>query len=224
MSDGILLLLFFIIIFLPIIANIIVHNNYNKYLKRNNRLNYSGAMTARLILDRNGLNHVTIQKGSGTLTDYYDPKKETVVLSPEVHDGLSISSLAIAAHETGHAIQHKEGYSFLKMRSALVPIVNFSSKLSTILIFLGLFLEIINLFDIGIILLSSGLLFHLITLPVEFNASKRAKEQLISYNIISNDEHVGIKKVLDAAAFTYISGFIAMALQIVRLMVLRNRD
>lgn len=224
MSQNLDLILMLLIILLPVISNIKVNSNYNKYSKQKNNANVTGSMITRLILDRNGLNHIKIQKGSGHLTDYFDGKNGLVVLSPEVHDGTSISSIAVAAHETGHALQYKEGYSFLKLRTALVPVVNFTSRFSTIFLFLGIILGIMNFFDLGIILLSIGLLFHLVTLPVEYNASKRAKEELLNMNMIASNETIGIKKVLNAAALTYVAGFLAMALQIIRLIALRNRD
>lgn len=224
MSQNLDLILMLLIILLPVIANIKVNSNYNKYSKQKNNANITGSMIARLILDRNGLNHIKIQKGSGHLTDYFDRKNGLVVLSPEVHDGTSISSIAVAAHETGHALQHKEDYSFLKLRTSLVPVVNFTSRFSTIFLFLGIISGIVNFFDLGIILLSIGLLFHLVTLPVEYNASKRAKEELLNMNMIASNETIGIKKVLNAAALTYVAGFLAMALQIIRLIALRNRD
>ncbi len=216
------IILVIIIILLPLIANAKVNSSYAKYKNVRNSANLRGKDVARTILDKHGLTDVRIGSIGGTLSDHYDPRSKTVVLSDP--EGTSIASLAVAAHEVGHAIQHKESYSFLKFRTALVPIVNFTSRASTILLFLGLFLGALELFDIGIVLLLGGLLFQLVTLPVEFNASKRAKNELVACGIISDTDIKGTDVVLNAAAFTYVAAFLATTLQIVRLLAMRNRD
>jgi len=219
------LILIFLIIVLPLIAQGKVRSSYNKYsnIKSNGKL--TGKDVARMILDSNGLNNVTIEKIGGSLTDHYNPKTKSISLSESIYDDNSISSISVAAHECGHAIQDKESYSFFNLRSTLVPIVNITSKLSSIFVMLGFFLEIINLLEIGIFLLCGGLLFQLVTLPVEFDASNRAKAQLQQLGLISDNELTGVKKVLGAAALTYVAGFLAEALQILRLVLLtRRRD
>ena len=219
------LILIFLIIVLPLIAQAKVRSSYNKYsnIKSNGKL--TGKDVARMILDSNGLNNVTIEKIGGSLTDHYNPKTKSISLSESIYDDNSISSISVAAHECGHAIQDKESYSFFNLRSTLVPIVNITSKLSSIFVMLGFFLEIINLLEIGIFLLCGGLLFQLVTLPVEFDASNRAKAQLQQLGLISDNELTGVKKVLGAAALTYVAGFLAEALQILRLVLLtRRRD
>ena len=214
-----------IIIFLPIIAQLKIKGTYNKYMKVKNESELTGADAAKMILKKNGLSNVNVYETSGTLTDYYDPRKKMVVLSSDIYNSKSVSSIAVAAHECGHAIQDKENYKFLRFRSALVPIVNFTSRIASIFIIFGFIFEALDLLDVGIICLLVGLLFQLVTLPVEFNASARAKNQLEICGIVSNKEKSGVKQVLSAAAFTYVAGFIAEALQILRLVLIsRNRD
>lgn len=218
-------LMLLIIIFLPIIAQLKIKGTYNKYMKVKNESELTGAEAAKMILKKNGLSNVNVYETSGTLTDYYDPKKKMVVLSSDIYNSKSVSSVAVAAHECGHAIQDKENYKFLRFRSALVPIVNFTSRIASIFIIFGFIFEALDLLDVGIICLLVGLLFQLVTLPVEFNASARAKDQLEICGIVSNKEKSGVKQVLSAAAFTYVAGFIAEALQILRLVLIsRNRD
>ena len=214
-----------IIIFLPIIAQLKIKGTYNKYMKVKNESELTGAEAAKMILKKNGLSNVNVYETSGTLTDYYDPRKKMVVLSSDIYNSKSVSSIAVAAHECGHAIQDKENYKFLRFRSALVPIVNFTSRIASIFIIFGFIFEALDLLDVGIICLLVGLLFQLVTLPVEFNASARAKNQIEICGIVSNKEKSGVKQVLSAAAFTYVAGFIAEALQILRLVLIsRNRD
>ena len=218
-------LMLLIIIFLPIIAQLKIKGTYNKYMKVKNESELTGAEAAKMILKKNGLSNVNVYETSGTLTDYYDPKKKMVVLSSDIYNSKSVSSVAVAAHECGHAIQGKENYIFLRFRSALVPIVNFTSRIAFIFIIFGFIFEALDLLDVGIICLLVGLLFQLVTLPVEFNASTRAKDQLEICGIVRSKEKSGVKQVLSAAAFTYVAGFIAEALQILRLVLIsRNRD
>ena len=214
-----------IIIFLPIIAQLKIKGTYNKYMKVKNESELTGAEAAKMILKKNGLSNVNVYETSGTLTDYYDPKKKMVVLSSDIYNSKSVSSVAVAAHECGHAIQDKENYKFLRFRSVLVPIVNFTSRIAFIFIIFGFIFEALDLLDVGIICLLVGLLFQLVTLPVEFNASTRAKDQLKICGIVRSKEKSGVMQVLSAAAFTYVAGFIAEALQILRLVLIsRNRD
>lgn len=218
-------LMLLIIIFLPIIAQLKIKGTYNKYMKVKNESELTGAEAAKMILKKNGLSNVNVYETSGTLTDYYDPKKKMVVLSSDIYNSKSVSSVAVAAHECGHAIQDKENYKFLRFRSALVPIVNFTSRIASIFIIFGFIFEALDLLDVGIICLLVGLLFQLVTLPVEFNASTRAKDQLEICGIVRSKEKSGVKQVLSAAVFTYVAGFIAEALQILRLVLIsRNRD
>jgi Zn-dependent membrane protease YugP len=211
------------IILLPLIAQWKVKSNYNKYLKKKNNINMSGAEAARKILDKNGLNNVDIIQTDGLLSDHYNPTNKTVALSKEIYTGNTIASIAVAAHEVGHAIQHKEAYSFLTFRTKMVPIVNFSSRISSIILALGFFLGYAGLIDLAIALLCISLLFQLVTLPVEFNASSRAKIQLEQIGLLAEEDTKGVHKMLSAAAFTYVASFLASALQVLRLIAMSNR-
>ncbi len=210
---------------LPSIASAKVTSAYNKYAKINNSNKLTGYDVARRILDRNGLKNVSISEISGSLTDHYDPSHKHINLSTNIYNDTSISSMAVAAHECGHAIQDKESYAFLRFRSALVPVVNFTSRIATIFLAIGIFAQLTGMLTIGILLLSAGLLFQLITLPVEFNASARAKVQLQEMGLLDSNDTDGTKKVLHAAALTYVAGFLSTALQIFRLILInRNRN
>lgn len=209
------------------IAQIIVTSNYNKYRIEHTRKNITGVSVARQILDKNGLKEVKIEKISGNLTDHYNPKNKTVSLSEDIYDGTSIASISVAAHECGHAIQHKEGYIFLKIRSFLVPFTNFSTKIGYFVVVIGLIFNLLGVAKFGIYLLLVILLFQLVTLPVEFNASSRAKKQLNKLNIVTEDEDSGVKSMLLAAAFTYVASLVSTLLQILRLALIvfsRNDD
>lgn len=218
-------ILMLIIIVLPLYANIKINSTYNKYSKKQNSGKLTGKEVAEKILEMNGLNNVKIGRINGSLTDHYDPRNKTISLSDGIYNSNSISACAVAAHEVGHAIQDKERYSMLVFRSKLVPVVNFTSRLSSILVFSGFIFDLFNFITIGAILLTVGLFFQLITLPVEFDASKRAKEELQKCGLIEKQDTKGATKVLKAAAFTYVAGFLASALQIARLLLIsRNRD
>lgn len=218
-------ILMLIIIVLPLYANIKINSTYNKYSKKQNSGKLTGKEVAEKILEMNGLSNVKVGRINGSLTDHYDPRNKTISLSDGIYNSNSISACAVAAHEVGHAIQDKERYSMLVFRSKLVPVVNFTSRLSSILVFSGFIFDLFNFITIGAILLTVGLFFQLITLPVEFDASKRAKEELQKCGLIENQDTKGATKVLKAAAFTYVAGFLASALQIARLLLIsRNRD
>ncbi len=219
--DMILILL---IIFIPIIAQLGIKSAYSSNSRIDNDLKITGKDVARKILDKNGLQNVEIICINGELTDHYDPRKKRVSLSTNIYNGKSISAAAVAAHEVGHAIQDKEGYFYLRLRSFLVPIVNIASHISTIFIIIGFAIEALDIANIGIYLLLIGLLFQLITLPVEFNASARAKAQLKECGLFSDENTNGTNSVLNAAAFTYVAGFLAQALQILRLVLILRDD
>ena len=208
------------IIVIPLIAEIKIKTNYKKYKRVTINNNKTGREVAEEILKRNGLNDVDVVEVAGDLTDHYDPRSKVVRLSHDIYNGTSISSTAIAAHECGHAIQDKDGYTPMRFRSLIVPIVNIATTVSYWIILIGLILEFADLIYIGVIFTIFGLLFQIITLPVEFNASKRAKEMLESYKLIKSDERKGIKKVLGAAAMTYVAGVLSSALNILRLILM----
>ena len=224
MEDYIDIILILLVVLLPVIAQLKVKSAYNKYSKVENSGNLTGKDVARMILDKNGLENVTISQISGDLTDHYSPKEKHINLSTKIYNDTSIASLAVAAHECGHAIQDKENYGFLRFRSAMVPVVNITSRIASIFILIGFISQIFDLLTIGILLLMVGLVFQFITLPVEFDASNRARLQLQSCGLITDTDIKGTKKVLSAAALTYVAGFLATALQILRLVLIsRNR-
>ena len=222
MKMDLILILFIIIV--PLMADIKVKMNYNAYSKQKNSLNMTGKEVARKILDNNGLNYVDILQTKGSLTDHYNPLTKKIFLSENTYGSKSIAAAAVAAHEVGHAIQDKESYSYLRFRNKMVPFVNFTSRAATILIVISFIFNFMEMFDAGIVLLLVGLLFQLITLPVEFNASNRAKEQLKSCGLLEKNDISGTKSMLNTAAFTYVASFLAMALQILRLILIRNSN
>ena len=203
-------------------ASLYIKSNYKKYKEVSNKKKYSGLDTAREILDNNGLKDVLILEVQGELTDHYDPKKKVVSLSTDIYHGTSIASIAVAAHECGHAIQDKEGYSFLKIRHTLIPLVKFSSIAGYIAIMISILAGILNLLWIGIALECVILFFQIITLPVEFNASNRALKQIEKLGIVEKDEKEGCKKMLTSAALTYVASVLSAVMQIVRLVLMGN--
>lgn len=208
------------------LAQVFIKYRYNEYSKINNVKNISGVEVAQEILKKNGLDNVYVVETHGYLSDHFDPKANVIRLSSAVFHGTSISAASIAAHECGHAIQHKEGYSLMKIRSSIVPVVNLCSKLGYAAIAIGLFTNIADLYLVGIVLLASILVFQFVTLPVEFDASKRGLANLEKYNILNSSERKGSAKVLVAAALTYVASLITTLLEIARLLlsVLGDRD
>lgn len=200
------------------IAQLLITTNYSKYKQVLSKNNYQGCNVARKILDKHGLNNISIEEVSGNLTDHYDPTKKVVRLSSDIYNGTSIASVSVAAHECGHAIQDKVGYTPMRIRSKLVPIVNFSTKIGYLVIVIGLAAGALKIATIGIILLSTMLLFQLVTLPVEFDASRRGKKELADLNILDSSEQKGASKMLRAAAFTYVASVLSTLLQILRLI------
>lgn len=215
-------ILLMIMMGVSMLASAKVSSNYAKYSRVRSSSGLTGEQAARKILEQNGIYDVDIQPINGHLTDHYDPRDKTIRLSENVYGSDSVSAVSIAAHEVGHAIQDNEGYAFLRFRSALVPVVNFTSRFTFILIMLGLFLNIVGLVDLGIILFSASVLFHVVTLPVEFDASNRAMKHLENYSIISSEEKTGTKKVLGAAAMTYVASTLVSVIQLLRFMSMRN--
>lgn len=215
-------------ILLSLGASFMVKATFNKYSKVRCMSGYTGAQAAERILQQAGINDVRIEHISGTLTDHYDPKNKVLRLSDTVYNQSSIGAVGVAAHECGHAVQHAKGYAPLRWRSSLVPVANLGSTLSWPMIFLGVILSWNEtLIMIGIILFSAAVLFQLVTLPVEFNASKRAISVLWDTGILYQDEVGKARKVLSAAALTYVAGAAASILQLLRLLILfggRRRD
>ena len=208
---------------ITMVAQALVTGRYNRYKDIDSNGKDTGKDIARKILDANGLSNVLIKEAAGTLTDHYDPSNKTVNLSTDIYKGTSIASVAVAAHECGHAIQDKDGYSFLRIRHAMVPTVNLCSKLGYVVVFIGLFAGLFNIAMIGLILLGAILIFQLVTLPVEFNASSRAKKQLNQLNLIDSKGASGVSDMLFAAALTYVAALASTILQILRLFLMLKR-
>ncbi len=219
------LLFYLLMLIIPTIAQSYVMSTYNKYIKVKAGCNLTGYDMAKKILEKNGLGSLYIVEAQGTLTDHYDPTRKTVKLSHDVFHGDSISSIAIAAHECGHAIQDKEAYSLLRVRSRLVPVVNLATKASYVVILLGAFMEITDLIFAGILLVGTGLVFQLVTLPVEIDASRRALVQMEECGVLSGDTD-GVRVMLKAAALTYVAAVITSAIEVLRLLLVfgRRRD
>ena len=218
------LILVIIVILIPLIAQIGVSSNYQKYKRVKNTKELTGYDVARKILDENGLEDIYIVETRGEVTDHYDPTKKVVRLSSDIYHGKTVAAMSVASHECGHAIQDKDGYTFMRIRSAIFPIVNVATSISYWIILLGFLFELLDLIYIGIALTCLGLLFQIVTLPVEFDASKRAGVFLKEYNLATEDESKGVKKMLGAAAMTYVAGVLASALQILRLILVERNN
>ncbi len=204
-----------------------VNSTYTKFSKSRTMRGLSGHDAARRILDLNGLSYVRIEQTAGKLTDHFDPRDNVVRLSDGVYNSQSIAAVGVAAHEVGHAIQYAQSYAPMKLRAAIIPMTNIGSTLSIPLIFLGFFLSIEPLVTVGILLFSLVAVFQLVTLPVEFNASSRAIATLDSQGILTAEELAGTRKVLSAAAMTYVAALIVSLAQLLRLLLLfggRSRD
>ena len=214
-------LLIWIGLIITIISQLLIKITYSKYQKQENKKRLTGFDVARQILDKNGLKDILILETSGYLTDHYDPTKKVVKLSTDIYHGTTISSASVAAHECGHAIQDKENYTPMRIRSKIVPTVNLFTKLGYLSIIIGAIFDY-RLMIMGVILLLSILLFQIITLPVEFNASIRALKQIENLNLLTESERNGAKKVLTAAAFTYVASVLTTLLQILRYVLIAN--
>lgn len=209
------------------IAQANVTRTFNKYSRIGTNLGYTGAQIARKMLDANGLNNVIIEKCVGSLSDHYDPQKNVIRLSESVYNSSSVAATGVAAHECGHAIQHAQGYGPIKLRSAIIPISRFGSSLSIPLILLGFIFSFQPLVTAGIIFFGAAVLFQVVTLPVEFNASSRALKSLSGSGALSSNEIPMAKKVLSAAAMTYVAALAVSLAQFLRLIILfggRRRD
>ena len=219
------LLLIILIISLPLISQLYITVTYKKTSNIEFRSDTTGYDVARNILDKNGLNNILVVETNGTLTDHYDPTRKVIKLSKDIYHGNSVASASVAAHEVGHAIQDKEGYTFLKIRHAIFPVVSFLDRISYIVIFLGFLLEYMNLVYFGIFAVGAGVLFQIITLPVEINASKRAIRELKSLNLITDRTENLSKNMLTSAALTYVESTLAEILQLIRLIgIIKDND
>ncbi|MBI2345583.1 MAG: zinc metallopeptidase [Deltaproteobacteria bacterium] len=205
-----------------------VRSAFNRFSRVPSATGFTGADVARRILDQNGLMNVTVEPvghrfmpfgGDGMLSDHYDPTKRAVRLSPQVYQSSSVAAQAIAAHECGHAVQHAKAYAPLQIRNAMVPVASFGSQASYILIFLGFIMHAMTWVKLGILLFSAAVLFQLITLPVEFDASRRGKAFLTNYGLISPPDRHGVSAVLNAAAWTYVAAAAAAVLNLLYLLL-----
>lgn len=199
-----------------------VKTTFNKYDQLDTARGITGKQAAERILQTAGIYDVKVEAVRGSLTDHYDPRNKVLRLSEATYNNTSVAAVAVAAHECGHAVQDQQDYSFLKLRSAFVPFVQIGSNLAMPLIFIGLLLNIMGLVNVGIIAFSLVLIFQLITLPVEFDASKRALATLGDTGVFVPEETPAAKKVLDAAAFTYIAATLSTALQLLRFIMIAN--
>ncbi len=224
----------YIVLVLPavifaMIASAMVNSTFDRYSKVRNQRGLTGAEAARRILDAAGLSNVSIERASGKLSDHYDPRANVVRLSDSVYDQPTPAAVGVAAHECGHAIQHATGYLPIKIRNAIIPITNIGSKLSIPLIILGLILtawsqNAIYVAYIGVALFSLCVLFQLVTLPTEFNASRRAVRTIDDMGLLAGDDLTACKKVLTAAAMTYVAALAVSLMQLIRLLLIVGRN
>lgn len=220
-ADVILYVAILVVMVFSIWAQTSVSSTFKKHAKISSTMN--GYDAARLILDKNGLYDVRIERISGNLTDHFDPKANVIRLSDSVYDQYNAAAVGVAAHEAGHAVQHATNYAPIQIRTAIVPVCNYGSMLAMPLILIGLFIQSYPLAFAGVIGYGLLALFQFVTLPVEFNASSRAISLLKDYSTMSNDEISASRKVLTAAAMTYVAAFAASTLQFLRLLLLVSR-
>ena len=219
------LVIYLLLLIIPILATININYNYKKYKKVEIKKKLSGFEVARKVLDAHGLNDIYIVETPGNLTDCYDPSRKTVKLSSDIFHGETIAAASVAAHECGHAIQDQENYSWMRIRSMIFPVVNFANIVAYITLILGFLFQSFDLVFLSVGLTTISLAFQLITLPVEFNASKRAKQELFDLGIIDKGELEGSNKVLTSAALTYVAGVLTTLLQMLYyLSIFNDRD
>lgn len=220
--------IYYIILILPaflisLFAQIKVSSTFSKFSKTANSKGLTGAEAARRVLLANDVTNVRIERVGGNLTDHFDPRSNVIRLSDAVYNSTSVAAVGVAAHEAGHAVQYAQAYLPIKVRNAILPIVNFGSKFSFIAILLGIILANDLLISVGIILFSFATLFQILTLPVELNASKRAMQTIRAQSLLLDDEASGAKSVLTAAAMTYIAAVVMSVAQLLRLLLLNRR-
>ncbi|WP_093369926.1 zinc metallopeptidase [Tindallia magadiensis] len=196
---------------------------FSKYLRIASRKGYTGREVARMILDDHNLQNIPIEMSQGYLSDHYDPRNRILRLSKEVYQGTSVAAVSVAAHEVGHALQHANGYAPLTIRNSIFPIASFGSSMAWFFVIGGFIFDSLNLIDVGILLYLAAVLFQVVTLPVEFNASSQAIHLLGAGGFITQDEMPHSKKVLNAAALTYVAAMATALAQLMRLILIRNR-
>lgn len=212
-----------ILMILAFFANMGVKNTFNKYHKVRNARGLTGAQAAEQILRSNGIYDVSVERVSGYLSDHYDPRSKTIRLSEPVYDNPSVASVSVACHEAGHALQHAGGYVPLSLRTAVLPAAQLGSKAAWPLLIAGMILSLPMFINIGVIFFSFSVLFQVITLPVEFNASSRALRMMNEYGILIDDENKHARKVLTAAAMTYVAAAAIAIGQLIRFLLMANR-
>lgn len=217
-------LLLIVSVAITALAQFLVRSRYSKYSQVGNASGWTGKDVARKILDENGMHDVPVNAIAGSLTDNYNPSNKTVNLSEGIYGASSIAAIAVAAHECGHAIQHHTGYAFVRLRTSMVPIVNLSSKLSYLMIAVGFAMGVARLYEVGIILEAVAVAFHIVTLPVEFDASRRGLKQLTEFGAFDSSEMAGCKKMLTAAALTYVGAALSAIVSILRLVLMLNNS
>lgn len=213
------LMIVLLMLILPAMAQFFVSSSYGKYKNIENEKALTGFEVARKILDNNGLKDVYVVQTKGNLTDHYDPKRKVVRLSTAIYKGKSIAALAVASHECGHALQDQDNYLYMRLRSLIFPVVHFATSISYFIIFLGVLFESLDLIWVGILCVGMGLIFQLVTLPVEINASKRAKVMIQKLKLATNSEQESVSQMLMAAASTYLAGVLSSALELLRLFL-----
>ena len=211
------------VIILSLIVQAKLKSTYSKYSKLNNMRGITGAQAAQLVLEHYGITDVAVLSGKGTLTDHFDPVQKRIVLSDGVYNNTSIAAVGIACHEAGHAAQHAQGYAPIRIRNSILPVCNIGSAISMPLLLIGLFISFYPLVWFGIAFFSLTAIFQLVTLPVEFNASHRAVAAISQLNILDDGEIKGVKKVLSAAAMTYVASFIQNLLILIYYVVRTKR-
>lgn len=216
-------ILVIIAMLLSLWASFGVKSTFAKYQEVKTARGITGAEAARRVLDMNGLQNIRVERVSGELTDHFDPKHNVIRLSDSTYNDTSVAAVGVAAHEAGHAVQHATGYAPIRIRNSIVPVVNIGTQLAMPLFFIGLLINVLGLVYLGIFLFSFALAFQLITLPVELNASSRAIKILDSSMLLYEDEIKPAKKVLKAAAMTYVAAVASSALQLLRLLLIANR-
>ncbi|WP_042352589.1 zinc metallopeptidase [Bacillus massiliigorillae] len=219
---------FIIIMAAPLLVQLYLKKTYSTYLEVPASSGLTGAEAARKVLDDNGLYHVAVEEVHGHLSDHYDPRDKVVRLSSANFHGTSIAAISVGTHEVGHAIQDQVDYAPLRFRHSLVPVANFGSSMSFIVILAGIILQSANFILLGIVLMAAAVLFQVVTLPVEFNASSRALSQMVGSGLIRNDEEGGARKVLNAAALTYVAATVVAIAELLRFVLMfigmRNDD
>lgn len=225
--DPLYIILVIPAVIIAAIAQANVSGTFSKYSKVRTARGYTGAEAARAILDANGLYNVRVERVAGNLSDHFDPRQNVIRLSQGVYDNATVAAVGVAAHESGHAVQYATGYAPIKLRNAIVPVTQFGSSLSIPVLLLGFFMGLQPLVYAGIILFSAMVVFQLVTLPVEFNASSRALAIIEEQELLGSEELRGAKKVLGAAALTYVAALLVSLMQLLRIILRfggRRRD